>query len=80
MVYHNIQQKYVTTDKNGQTLLYIKVLNALYGIFNSALLFNKNLVKNLEDYGLHTNTYGPCLANETVNGKHMTVTWHMDGL
>lgn len=31
----------------------------------------------MEFYGLKTNTYDPCLANEIVNGKKMTVSWHV---
>ena len=64
----------------GNSLLYVKIQNALYGILCSALLLYKNLVKDLEDYGFETNEYGPCVANKTVNGSHMTFFWHFDDL
>ena len=58
-----LYQKLVTTDKNGQTFLYVKVLNALYGLLRSALLFYRKKVKYLEAYVLNTNTYDQCIGN-----------------
>ena len=53
---------------------------ALYGMLRKALLFYKNIVKYLEDYGFETNEYDPCVAKKTVNGSHMTVFCHVDDL
>ena len=39
MVDPNLYLKYVTTDQNSQTLIYVKVLKALYCLLNSALPF-----------------------------------------
>ena len=61
MVDKNLLQKYVTTDKIWKYFLYVKVPKALYGLFNSALLFYKKLVGYLEYYVLKTNTYNPCV-------------------
>ena len=30
--------------------------------------------------GFEVNPYDPCVANKTINGLQMTVTWHMDDL
>ncbi len=35
---------------------------------------------DLESNGFKLNPYDPCVANKTVNGKQMTVCWHVDDL
>ena len=30
--------------------------------------------------GFELNPYDPCVANKTINGSQMTVTWHVDDL
>ena len=42
---------YVTTDKNGKRVLYVKVLRAIYGYIESALLRYELYVKNLKGMG-----------------------------
>ena len=61
-------------------MLYVKMSKALYGMLNSALWFYKKLKVNLEAYGVVVNPYNPCVANVMINGKQMTVTWHVDNL
>ena len=46
----------------------------------SALLFYRKLVANLESDGFVLNPYDLCVANKAVNGKQMTVCWHVDDL
>jgi hypothetical protein len=53
---------------------------ASYGLLRSALLFYKKLVKDLENYGFEINPYDPCVANMMIDGKQMTVIWHVDDL
>ena len=55
MLYPKLYQNYVTTNQNEQTFIYVKVIKALYGIFNSTLFFYNKPVKYLEDYVLNTN-------------------------
>ena len=33
-----------------------------------------------EEYGFEINPYDPCVANKIVNGKQLTITWHVDDL
>jgi hypothetical protein len=66
--------------ENGEKVLYVKVLKALYGMLEGALLFYKKLCKDLECIGFKVNPYDPCVANQTVNNKQHTVTWHVDNL
>ena len=72
--------KYVITSKNGEPMLYVKLLKALYGLLRSALLFYKKLRGDLENMGFEVNPYDLCVANKDINGSQMTVTWHVDDL
>ena len=74
----SLYRKYVTTNSKGKPLLYVNMHKALYGMLCSTLMFYKNIVKNLDDYGFKINEYDPCVANKTVNWSHMTVFWYMD--
>ena len=49
-------------------------------MLHSALLFYQKLVGDLEREGFVLNPYNPCVANKMVNGKQMTVCWHVDDL
>ena len=75
-----LYQKYITVDKRNTPILYVRLQKALYGLLRSALLFYKKLVGDLEGEGFVLNAYDPCVANKTVNGKQMTVCWHVDDL
>jgi hypothetical protein len=52
----------------------------MYGLLRSALLFYRKLVADLESNGFKLNPYDACVANKTVNGKQMTICWHVDDL
>ena len=47
MVDPKIYHKFVTYDRKGLEILYVKMNKALYGFLKSALLFYKNLVEDL---------------------------------
>jgi len=44
------------------------------------LLFYKKLRKDMESIGFVVNPYDPCVANMMVEGKQLTITWHVDDL
>ena len=67
-------------DENGQTVLYLEVLKAIYGCLQSAILFYKKLRKDLESQGFVVNPYNPCVANKIIDGHQCTITWHVDDL
>jgi hypothetical protein len=64
----NIYQKYVTVDRRGTPILYVKIKKALYGLLRSALLFYHKLVNDLAGAGFVLNPYDPCVTNKMVNG------------
>ena len=74
-----IYTKYIVVE-NGVPVLYVHVLNALYGTLKAALLFYKKLVNDLKSQGFVLNPYDICVANKMVNGKQLTVCWHVDDL
>ncbi len=76
-----VYRKYVTMDKKGTPILYVKLQKALYGLMRASLLFYRKLRKELEDYGFVVNSYNPCVANmSTECSKQLTVIWHVDNL
>jgi hypothetical protein len=76
-----VYRKYVTVDRKGTPILYMKLQKALYGLMRASLLFYRKLRKEFERYGLVINPYDPCVANlETKSGKQLTVVWHVDDL
>ena len=76
----NLYRKYITVDKRNTPILYVKIQKALYGLLRSSLLFYQKLVGDLESNGFALNPYDPCVANKDINGKQMTVCWHIDDL
>jgi hypothetical protein len=74
-----IYKEYVVYE-NGQKVLYVHITKAIYGLLVSAMLFYKKLMKDLQGYGFEINPYDPCVANKMVNGKQLTVSWHVDDL
>ena len=77
---HNLYRKYISVDRKGTTILYVKMQKAMYGLLRSALLFFKKFVAKLEIAGFKLNPYDPCITKKTINGTQMTLCWHMDDL
>ena len=75
-----IYTKYITINAKGETVLYIHLLNALYGIIKAALLFYQQFVKYLKSIGFELNPYDPCVANKHIRGTQLTIVWHVDNL
>ena len=82
MVDSKLDRKSVTTDSKGNTMLYVQMNKALYGLLQSMLLFYKKVKKDLKTYGFKINPFGPCVVNAMISGCQMTmtVTWHVDDL
>ena len=75
-----VYARFVYVDSKGVSHLYVRIDKAIYGMLESALLFYKKLRKDLEAEGFEINPYDPCVANKMINGKQMTVSWHVDDL
>jgi hypothetical protein len=73
-----IYTKYIIINKKGKTVLYVCLLNALYGIMKAALLFYERFIKDLMSASFQINPYDPCVANKNVKGTQLTIVWHVD--
>jgi hypothetical protein len=69
---------YVLTNKSGQKVLIVECLNTVYGSMAAALLYYKKFVKSLTKKRFKLNPYNGCKANTTVNGKQITICFHVD--
>ena len=61
--------KHITINRKGETVLYVRALNAIYGIMKAALLFYQKFVVDLMTIGFEMNPYDPCVTNKTINRK-----------
>ncbi|CAJ1950974.1 unnamed protein product [Cylindrotheca closterium] len=64
--------------ENGKRVIYVVILCAIYGMLQALLLWYQNLRASLEEYGFVFNRYDPCIANIMVNGKQLTIRFHVD--
>jgi hypothetical protein len=75
-----IYKKFKHTTKNGKTLLFVKLLKAMYGMVLAAKLWYDTLSTVLRKDSFIANPYDPCVMNKTINGKQCTILWHVDDL
>jgi hypothetical protein len=76
-----VYRRYVTVDRMGTKVLYIKLQKTLYGLMRASLLFYQTLRKECKKYRLVVNPHNPCVANMTTKGgKQCTMVWHVDDL
>ena len=66
--------------ERGTKVIYLQVLQALYGMLVAAILWYQKLQKDLESIGFKINPYDPCVANQIVQGRQHTVVFHVDNL
>ena len=66
--------------ENGKKVLYVIVLQALYGMLISVMLWYNKFQGNLEGIGFEFNPYDPCVANRIVKKKQHTIRFHVDDL
>ena len=76
----SMYQTNVTSDKKGCKLLQVDIQKAVYGTLNALHLFCQNLVKQITRHGFKLNPYESCVANKIIEGKQMTICWHVGDL
>jgi hypothetical protein len=72
-----VYKKFVTYE-HGKKVLYVRVLRAIYGCIESALLWYNLYSKTLENLGFVINPYDRCVANKIINGSQCTIVWYVD--
>ena len=70
-------ETYVVTE-NGKKVLYLRVLRALYGCLESALLWYDLYSSTLKSHGFELNPYDSCVANKIINRKQCTILFYVD--
>jgi hypothetical protein len=70
----------VEAKKDEKGVLYVKLKKALYGCVQSAKLWYDKLCEVLTNDGYKMNNYDPCLFNKMVDGKQITIAFHVDDL
>ena len=66
--------KYIWENKKGKPMLYVRLIKALYGMLQAALLFWQLLLDTLQEWGFKLNSYDKCVANKKINGKQCTIS------
>ena len=69
---------HVQTLRNGRKVLYVKVLKAIYGCIQSALLWYQLYTDTLKNMGFTLNEYDRCIANKVIDGSQCTIAFHVD--
>ena len=60
-------------------VLYVQILQALYGMIESALLWYSLLyIEALEKEGFVVNEYDKCIANKMIEEKQCTLAFYVD--
>jgi hypothetical protein len=72
-----VYRKFICYEK-GKKVLYLKLLKALYGCVQSALLWYELFAGTLLEMGFQMNPYDTCVANKTIEGKQCTIIWYVD--
>ena len=68
------------THEQGEKVMYVGLLKALYGTLRAAQLFWEKLTGKLKEWGFKMNPYNACVANKVIDRKQFTVVWHVDDL
>lgn len=74
---NSIHSKFVTIEKHNK-VLYVKLINAIYGCVKSALLWHDLFHNTLKEMGVVLNPYNSCVANCMIDDKQCTIAWYMD--
>ena len=80
LIYPELYMNCVVIDSNGKPILYAKLQKDLCGYSREATIFHNKLVKNIQEMIFGINLYDPYVAINMVNGKQLTVVWHVDSL
>jgi hypothetical protein len=74
----DVHKSYVSKDKNGNKQLLVLCHKYLYGTMVASLLYYQKFVNSLMDIDFVINPYDPCIANKKIEGKQMTICFHVD--
>jgi hypothetical protein len=71
-------KSYVSQEKKVNKQLLVQSQNALYRTMVAILLYYRKFIKSLTDIDFIINPYDPCVTNNIIEGKQMTICFHVD--
>jgi hypothetical protein len=74
----NPKHKSFVIIENGEQILYVRLIKAIYGCVESALLWYELFSSILQQMGFVLNPYDPCVENCQIEGKQCTIGWYVD--
>ena len=74
----NPEQKKNIRVENGVKVLYLRLIKALYGCMEYALLWYDLYSKTLKSQGLLINPYYRCMKNSTIQDNQCTILGYVD--
>ncbi len=74
----HIYGPYVTFNKQGNKQLLVEYLNIIYGTMVAILLYYRKITNSLSKEGYCMNPYNPCVWNKMIDGKQMTICFHVN--
>jgi hypothetical protein len=73
-----VYRSYFSRDNKGMKQLLVQCQNALYGTMVASTFYYRKFVKSLTDVGFIINPYDLCVTNKIIEGKHMSICFHVD--
>ena len=64
--------------KDVSKKLDLRILKAIYGMIESALLWYELYLGVIKDMELQLNTYDMCVANKDINGEQWTIAYYLN--
>jgi hypothetical protein len=74
----DVYKPYVYQDKKGIKQLLVQCQNAIYGTMVTSLLYYQKFTNSLISISFEINPYDPCMANKMIEGKQMTICFHVN--
>ena len=74
----NPEHKKILRIENYVKVIQLRILKALYGCMESAILLYDLYAKTLMSQGFVFNPYDRCIANSTIDWKKCTIAWYVD--
>ena len=74
----NPELKQYVRIEGKKKVLYLRLLKALYGCMESALLWYNLFVSTLKKMNFEINPYDRCVANRIVEGEQQTICFYVD--
>jgi hypothetical protein len=74
----DVYKSYVSRNKKVMKQLLVQCQNSLCVTMVASLLYYRKFVKSLTDIGFIINPYNPCVVNTIIEGKQMTICFHVD--